>query len=383
MSRTGRPLGAGVAAISPGDQHRGELSFRGPAFAPYGGRMNKSIVIAVAAVSLSVGAVGCGSSQQSRGHTSAGAAVGTHSSASGSASASAASSSSAAAGKTTSGINYRTVDPCSLISQHALDSFAPQATRSVTYSDYDSCAMDLRKGNRGWTLQVDMSNSFTSPAQQIGQVYHVTLKGVTDHGTTVYAGNGGRSGCVRAFNLPGNGPTFVVDALSLSNHQCVAAEAAIASAITASSSGAVKQLPVPADSLARLDFCASFANAAATALGGAVTSHPSGTHGCEWSHGPSRTLIASLQATTWPPQALSHAKVQQVARHPVAEVTVRGAGEELVQAAVKFGAPPALVAAPGESDSISVLSAARGSDAAQLPQKLRQFLITVAAVQAS
>jgi hypothetical protein len=207
----------------------------------------------------------------------------------------------------------RTVDVCQFAPQDAFKPLAPNFKLDKSLSDYGSCYFSLiladaatpPKVTGGFLLDVKTQTGMATPEDYL-KMFQVTVTPKQVDGRTVFAGTGQKDvGCLRGITLSG-GQAIVLKASNSSSHPdadpCPAADAMATGALAVLKSGNLKHIPFPAGSAGDVDLCPTLAPVASKALGGAVTTTPSGFYGCNWISTSRNVVSVLVGSDSWPPQ---------------------------------------------------------------------------------
>jgi hypothetical protein len=207
----------------------------------------------------------------------------------------------------------RTVDVCQFAPQDAFKAMAPKFKLDKSLTDYGSCYFSLiladtatpPKVTGGFLLDLQTETGLASPEDYLNR-FGVTVTPKQVDGRTVFAGTGPKDvGCLRGITLAG-GQAIVLEAKNSSSFPtadpCPTAEAMVTGALGVLKSGSLKHIPFPAGSAGDVDLCPTLAPLASKALGGTVTTKPTGFYGCSWVTGEHNFVTVMLSSDQWPPQ---------------------------------------------------------------------------------
>lgn len=237
-------------------------------------------------------------------------------------------------------VNYLTIDICSYANK---DTFNPlgkgkKVEAEVTSGAFDDCSFTISSGKQTWSVTFDMSRAYDDAAD-MEDLYGAGVQTTEVAGTEVFAKNKTEYGCVRAFQLPDDGPTMVVSESGSKSQKCAAGELAVEDAIEiATGIGPAELSGLPDDSAARVDLCERLGSVMATVLGSSQEPERSGAHGCEWMADSSNGLTVSLDVGEWPPSFVGpNNKLGSIKEHPTATSVFATQGSSGVIASVQIG----------------------------------------------
>ncbi len=248
---------------------------------------------------------------------------------------------------------------CSYLDKDTFAKLGRKIVASVNGGTYDDCDIAVRSQSTtgtltGWVVQLDMSSRYTSAAE-FTALYGAGVTTTTRHGVQVFTKDKTSQGCLRAFNLPGGGPTLITTARSGSVSTCAPAAAALDAEISTAQSDRQLDLELPPTSIARVDLCTKLGPAAVKMLGAGTTVQRGGAHHCQWI-GPTRsagTILVSLAATDFPGFIGAKPELSRIGNHPTALAVSTHGSTKFAQMNIDLGTAP--VDTSGLKDVVSVM----------------------------
>lgn len=259
-------------------------------------------------------------------------------------------------------VNLRSIDPCTFFAKDTFDSLDSQVQGSLSYADLASCHLlftgtNAKNDVHTWNVDIAMDAQYSTPAA-LAAIKPGDYSTTSRNGTSVIAGKTKKGECLRAFQLPGDIATAVIEVTSKSD-PCKAADLALDGAIKAVDKGELEAVTWPRGSLIPVDLCTTFQSMAAAELGAAVTAKPLGLHTCVWSTADGRAVSMNLAATPWPPLGFdTTATKQTIAGHPAVTMSHSGSGQFMYLGAVNLGAIP--VGVENSVQTVEVLLGGKG-----------------------